>query len=157
MSPSEELIALSRAMAQAVDHALDDGPPWAATLQQWGVAQPRLTPEQIAIACGFRPTQGAPPSEVRAVLGALGDASPEESEHDRRILAESHVAHYLELIRPKSTLGGIFANAAATSLRSGAQSDRVETRRCERCGAGRQKHSELKVCGFCGHPFGQEF
>ncbi|MEL6544432.1 MAG: hypothetical protein AAFQ82_07385 [Myxococcota bacterium] len=143
-------------MAQAVDHALEDGPTWAATLQRWGLSRPRPTPEQIAIACGFRPTRGAPPSEVRAVLGALGDASPGESEHDRRGLAERHSEHYLELVRPQSTLGGIFANAAATSLRSVAQADRVETRRCERCGAGRQKHSELKVCGFCGHPFGQE-
>ncbi|MEO1173379.1 MAG: hypothetical protein AAFX94_15200 [Myxococcota bacterium] len=142
-------------MEQALSHAEADNHDWRSLLDRLQIRQPRPSEEQLALACGFRPTHGAPPAEVRVVLTELAD-SVSLADEDRDRLVEHLHRRYLRAIRPKSSLGGIFANAAATSLLGGVAADRVETLRCERCGAGRQKESEMQVCGFCGHRFSEQ-
>ncbi|MEM6731585.1 MAG: hypothetical protein AAF658_08510 [Myxococcota bacterium] len=141
-------------LAELTRLAEQDAQGWHQILAHHGCSSPRPSEEATALACGFRPTHGAPPSEVQRTLEVFATrVSRGEHEQETRALVDRHHRAYLERVKPKSTLGGIFANAAATSFRAGVETHRVETLRCERCGAGRQKASDIHVCAFCGHRF----
>lgn len=136
-------------MERALALAETDGAEWQEQLERYGCIQARPSPEHTALSSGFRPTHGAPPDEVRRVLEAICGTLVGEEQREQ-LVGHLH-RRYLDAVRPKSTLGGIFANAAATSRRGSLAPGRVETLRCERCGAGRQREDDR--CGFCGHSF----
>jgi hypothetical protein len=158
---------VERALTAALAARIGDDPTWDAFLAAEGE---RALPvaERLALAAqGVPNLRGALPVEVRRLLERIGSeterqlaAIPQDDESDaardrlRQELTQfvaQKMRDYLDRARPAPTLAGIFANAQATSLRSGDVKAGTETVTCPCCGAARQKGGSLKICAYCGN------
>ncbi len=151
------------------------GGEWGEVLREYGVEPVVRAGAAAAVACGFQPARGALPLELRKVFTAVRAAFGRKAAALREDLtargAPANVLHrlgklgrqldnmleermsaYVEAIRPKATLGGIFANAAATSLRFKPAESGTTTLKCQCCGAARLEGTNMRECAFCGMP-----
>ena len=151
------------------------GGDWGGVLHEHGVEPMAHTGAEQAVACGFQPTRGALPVELRKVFVAVreafarrtaalteqlrADGAPANVLHqlgklggEMDAIVDERMAAYVESIRPATTLGGIFANAAASSLRVAQVQSGTTTKKCKCCGAARLEGTDMRECAFCGMP-----
>ncbi|QDV08001.1 hypothetical protein Poly30_35370 [Planctomycetes bacterium Poly30] len=55
--------------------------------------------------------------------------------------------------RRRGLLGGIIGTSKATTARPNLEQASMAARKCPRCGAGRPKGTDLRVCAYCGDRF----
>jgi len=124
--------------------------------------------EQKQLATQFNHTEGALPSEVRAILISLrlklipqlkklnekfDVLEMEELVELHKGFVEASMKEYIESIRPKVTMQSIFANVVATTNLQQKNVQTVNTKKCGCCGAARPSDSDLAACVYCANPF----
>ncbi|MHB8872766.1 MAG: hypothetical protein ACYC8T_03670 [Myxococcaceae bacterium] len=165
MAPGESQAAEARFAARlrstltlAESSGVGGGPEWDGHLASLGLT-PMTFEQRLAVQRqGVANLKGALPVEVRRALQAVRDEELKGlvglDDASLRLkldtTIERELRDYLNRCRPRASLGSIFANAQATTVRLGEVKDQVAVLKCRCCGAARPDGSNLRVCAFCG-------